>query len=657
MPNRLSDRKLAPMSARLLLGPDGPLARTLAGYEPRPGQLAMAAAVERALDEDRLLICEAGTGTGKTLAYLVPAMAGGRRVVVSTASRALQEQIADKDIPVAKRCLDREVVTRVVKGLGNYLCRRRFDELLASHDELGAEPRRSLPVVERWARATRHGDVAELTDVAENHPIWRLITSSSDTRIGARCDHFDSCHVTRMKRDAAEAELLVVNHHLLLADLAIRGEHPGSVLPDYDALIIDEAHKLEDVATLFFGIRLSSAGLERAARDASRGLAAALRSGDDALPLGERLVDRARRLFANLNLAIPATDRAPLGRAIWSSSLLEAYHELDDALDVFARRLTELESPALDQAAGRLSRLRDDLTAIVEADGQRITWVERRGDGLTLTSAPVNVGPALRERLFNRGHAVVLTSASLTADGDFGFLRGRLGLDDPLELPLDELVVESSIDPHHQALLYTPTDLPRVDDPHYLPAAAERIEALHRLTPGGAFVLCTSLRAMRTLASELAGRLPRPPLVQGQAPKAALLERFRREGDAVLVATMSFWEGVDVPGQALALVVIDRIPFAVPTDPVVAARCEALERGGVSAFSRYSLPRAAITLKQGFGRLLRSRRDRGVVAVLDTRLSTKSYGRRLVDSLPAVRRTRDLEDVGAFWRELDDLPW
>lgn len=614
----------------------------------------MAAAIERTIDEDRLLLCEAGTGTGKTLAYLVPALRAGRRVVVSTASRALQEQIATSDLPMALRCVDRDVVTRVVKGLSNYLCLRRFDELRADVDR-HPSLRSPLAALERWAASTARGDIAEVGELPEDHPIWRLVTSSSDTRVGARCPHFEACHVTRMKREAEQADVLVVNHHLLLADLSVRGDHPGSVLPDYDALIIDEAHKLEDVATLFFGVRLSSSSLERAVRDASRNLGVA--DDDDARHVDARVIDGARALFAALNLTLNGADRAPLEPSAWSVALRDAYHTLDDALDRLARKLAERDEPVLDQSAARLERLRQDLAALVDGDNSAITWLERRGDGLTLTSAPVDVGPVLRDRLFGRGHAIVLTSASLTTEGSFAYLRGRLGLTELPDTPIDELVVESSIDHHRQSLLYTPPDLPHVDHPTFTERAAERIETLHEQTRGGAFVLCTSVRSMRALAASLARRLTRPPLVQGEAPKAALLDRFRRQGDAVLVATMSFWEGVDVPGHALALVVIDRIPFAVPTDPIVAARSAALDARGRPSFDHYTLPRAAITLKQGFGRLLRNRHDRGVVAVLDPRLCSRRYGERLVDSLPRARRTRDLADVAAFWRELDDEPW
>jgi ATP-dependent DNA helicase DinG len=634
------------MNARALLGPDGPIAAALPRYEARNGQLDMAEAVERALDEDRVLLCEAGTGTGKTLAYLVPALRSGRKVVVSTASRALQEQIATKDVPSASLCVEREVVTRVVKGLSNYLCLRRFDDLRVRELDAPADVRRALPLVERWASQTTSGDVAELGDLPEDHAIWRAVASSSETRVGGRCRFYQDCHVTRMKRRALDADVLVVNHHLLMADLAIRGDHPGAVLPDYDALIIDEAHKLEDVATMFFGVQLAASSFRRSIHEHGR--------GDGGL--GE-LTQRASKLgddfFAKINLAAPAGERCVLEPELWSGGLDDAYHALDDALDAMAAQLADAASDAAKgQAADRVNDLRRDLASIVEPQEQRVCWLSRQAGGLRLSSAPVDVGPALRERLFGRGHAVVMTSASLTADSDFSFLRSRLGLEEELAMPVDELVVDSSIDHQAQALLYTPTDLPAVDDPAFSSQAAARIAELVAMTPGGAFVLCTSRRSMRALASELTRRLAKPPAVQGQAPKALLLERFRRERDAVLIATMSFWEGVDVPGEALALVVIDRIPFAVPTDPVIKARSEALERSGRSSFRHYSLPKAAITLKQGFGRLLRGRDDRGVVAILDRRLSDKAYGSRLIDSLPSLRRTRDLGDVEAFWAEL-----
>ncbi len=665
------------VSSRDLLGPDGPLAERLAGYERREGQLAMADAVERALADDRVLLCEAGTGTGKTLAYLVPALKSGRKVVVSTASKALEEQIAHKDVPLIREHLGLQVDAALLKGLGNYLCLRRFAELRASFVRTGrggANERiaSALPLVESWARATPTGDRAELAALEESHPIWPLVSSSSDTRIGPRCEHFEACHVTHVRRAAERAQLIIVNHHLLFADLAIKGRHPGGVLPEYDALILDEAHRLEDVATGFFGASVSSGGVERLLADAERSLRAALlHAGRE--PPGYLATARARaeELFAAFNAVLPAAAedaRDPLPEIDGLPALRDRYHALDDALGVVAqvagahaagtprsedRRASPSSSSfseALAQVAARTAKLREDLAAILYPARARVAWLDRRGRGLTLSASPIDVGAALRERVFARGMGVVLTSASLTAGGKFDFIRARLGLDEPLDAPIDELVVDEALDYARAALLYTPDDLPEVDDPSFALRAAERVAELLAVTPGGAFVLCTSVRSMRAMAAHLAQAVPaRECLLQGAAPKRALLEKFRARGDAVLCATASFWEGVDVPGSALSLVAIDRLPFDVPSDPLVAARCQAIAERGGSAFQEYSVPRAAIALKQGFGRLLRTRADRGVVAILDRRIATRGYGDQLIASLPPARRARSLAEVRSFW--------
>lgn len=646
-------------SARDHLGLKGPLPHLVDRYEEREGQLAMAEAVERALDEDRILLCEAATGTGKTLGYLVPALLSGRRVVVATASRALQDQIYFKDLPLAREVTGVGVSATLVKGLGNYLCRRRFELFRDGPTTAGQRGRDALPVVQTWVGETERGDVSELSSLPEQHPIWAAVTSSSETRLGSRCPHHERCFVTQLKRRAETSTLLVVNHHLLLADLAIRGEHPARVLPDYDAVIIDEAHKLEDVATDFFGLRVTSRHVERLLDEAERV------APEDA-PLATVARKEAEALFGALNLALGRDDRRPWPPDAWTASTQGRYFALDDALAALASRVSSRagsEEPSLSGAlqldAGvvsmRLSGVRQSLADLVEPDAHQVVYLAREaaGRGVALTSRPVHVGPLLGERLFDRGPATVLCSASLTAEGRFDFLRSRLGLDEPRELPVDELKVDSPFDHRHQALLYTPTDLPAVDDPDFVTAATERLTALVDLTPGGAFVLCTSNRSLKGFARALAGAgLDRPLLVQGQAPKATLLKTFREERDAVLVATMSFWEGVDVPGPALRLVVIDRIPFAVPTDPVVAARAAALQAAGRVPFKDDALPRAALVLKQGYGRLVRHRDDVGVVAIFDRRVATRNYGAVLIESLPPARQTRDLGDVEAFWRDV-----
>lgn len=681
-----------------LLGPGGPLSLALPGYEARDGQLAMAVAVEAAFQGERVLLCEAGTGTGKTLAYLVPAMLSGKKVVISTATKALEEQIFHKDLPLIAKTLGIATNAALVKGLGNYLCLRRYEELRASPASL-AEPsaRRSLPLLEAWARSTTTGDVGELEALREGDPLWREVCSSSETRVGAECEHYERCFVTRMKREAADARLLVVNHHLFFADLAVkaqtsrRGAPGAGPLPLYDAIVFDEAHQLEDVATDFLGVRISRARIEAMLRDADRAFLAArvaAKSSGGARPgKGTGLCDSVRvaadELFALLarqglaraadagsRAGRPASDapltgdealealsvKATLPRDLWSGTLLAAYHRLDtelEALEHFA------DANAVDETirlvTTRAAQLRDDFAKVVEPATHQVTWVEVRGRSVSVGASPIDVGGYLRKEVFERVSAAVLTSATLTtgADTTFRFLRSRVGLTAEDGLGIEELSIPSPFAFGERSMLYTPRDLPETSDPAFIARAADRVAELLQITGGGAFVLCTSMRAMRGLADALRVRWPTAPLVQGDAPKGALLRRFREDGHAVLVATMSFWEGVDVPGDALRLVVIEKIPFAVPSEPVVAARCAAIEAAGGNPFISYSVPQAAITLKQGFGRLLRSHRDHGVVAILDRRVKTRGYGRTLLDGLPPARRTELMDDVRAFWSARD----
>jgi ATP-dependent DNA helicase DinG len=669
------------VSARALLCDSGPLARTLAGYEPRAGQLEMADAVEAALAEDRILLCEAGTGTGKTLAYLVPAILSGKKVVISTATRALQEQIAERDIPLIEKHLGLSVKARVMKGLGNYLCLRRFEEYRASPGAGGAES--ALALIERWRTVTRTGDVAEAVELSEDDPIWREVTSSSDTRVGQPCAFFDECFVTRMKREAEAARLLVVNHHLFFADLALRGPHPGHVIPDYDAVIFDEAHQLEDIATDFFGVRLSSARVEAVLRDLERSLS--YLGASDPVVGDTRAIAAARRasdaFWARLAQSVDKMEgRVSIDPNHFSGEMAARWHELDAALEAVsalaesargrlgaAYKRPPRASPstlgeALAVAARRSSELRDQLAIAVEGAPGRVTWLEAGARGYVLSSALVDVSAVLRDLVFERVPAVVLTSATLASsvgshgpsaerESPFSFVRSRIGLADD-RLGVREALIASPFDFENNALLYLPRDLPEPGSPAFLAAAAERAIELIDITDGGAFVLTTSYRSMRALAATLRESMPdRRVLLQGEAPKTALLDEFRRGGDAVLVATQSFWEGVDIPGRALRLVILEKIPFAVPSDPLVKARSERIEAEGGNAFTQLAVPAAAIALKQGFGRLIRTRADHGIVALFDERVQRKSYGRRLLSALPPARRAERVEDVRKFWQE------
>jgi ATP-dependent DNA helicase DinG len=633
------------MHARELLGPDGPLARAIAGYEHREAQLAMADAVERVLEHDGVLFVEAGTGTGKTLAYLVPAVLSGRKVVVSTGTKTLQDQLMEHDLPLLERHLGLPVRAASMKGLGNYLCLRRYEEFLGSAEADRAPNDPVVPLLRRFRETTRTGDRAELS-AAEDLPIWAHVSSSSETRIGARCAYYDDCFVTAMRRAAERAQVVVVNHHLFFADLATRGPHSGGVIPDYEAVIFDEAHQIEDVVTEFFGVRVSTTRLETLVRDGQRALSAARLDGGAEL-LRNVLGDGAA-FFAALPRVGVEGARAPLPPDALSAAAREAALRLDaslDALASFCKRNAGL-GEAVAQLGRRAEKARDDLAVIAEGGpAEHVTWAELRGRSVSIGASPVDVSAIVRDEVLARTRAVVFTSATLATGGSFEFVRGRLGV----ETEVDELILPSPFDYASQAALYVPRTLPDPREPEFLDRATEEILALVEITGGGAFVLTTSMRALRELSQRCAGRLRQTTFVQGQAPKAALLEGFRRDGHAVLFATSSFWEGVDVPGEALRLVVIDKLPFDVPTDPLVRARCERLEQQGAQPFMDYLVPSAAITLKQGFGRLVRTRRDRGVVAILDRRLLTKGYGRVFLRSLPPARRCDDLDAVRAFW--------
>lgn len=628
------------MDAGHLLGPNGPLARGVSGYEHRPGQIRMARAVQDALEHDGMLLVEAGTGTGKTWAYLIPAALSGRRVLVSTGTRALQDQIMEKDLPALERHLGIEIDAACVKGLGNYLCLRRFGELQRSSDAMQPRFARTLPLLRSWAQTTKTGDRADLAAIAEEDPIWARVVSGSDTRIGARCEHYDDCFVTRVRRRAEGAQLIVVNHHLFFADLALRDTGFASVLPDYDAVVFDEAHQLEDTATLFFGSRFSTAMIERLVRDAR----VALRGETGGKRHETRLLDAVLQRASNFFAALPSNPnggRAPLpSEAVPEADLFALDNALAE-LSAACRNWKPIAENVL-QIARRADQLRDALGSL-EAPGQ-VSWSLGGARSPSVGSSPIDVGPLLRERLHERVPCIVFTSATLTTGGDFKFIKRRLGID----AEVSEEVVESPFRYEEQAALYAPTHLPDPRASDFVDAAAREILELIRMAKGGAFVLCTSLRMMRILAKRVGDELEYEWFVQGDAPKQTLLDRFRDQGNAVLFATASFWEGVDVPGSALRLVVIDKLPFEVPSDPVVAARCERLEEAGESSFMRYLVPAAALSLKQGFGRLIRTTQDRGVVAILDSRIRRKGYGKVFMRSLPPARVCDTLDEVRAL---------
>lgn len=647
---------------REILGPGGLLSRAGSGWEARPGQLDMALRVESALRDDERLLCEAGTGTGKTLAYLVPAILSGRKVVIATGTKTLQDQIARVDLPRLRAILPVPFSFEVMKGLGNYLCLRRFDEHTRQMVMDGEDA--DLRAVRAWMERTPSGDRADLPDLSDDAPLWREITSSPETRLGARCAHFERCFVTAMRRRAIEAQILVVNHHLYFADLALRARWPeAQVLPPHDAVVFDEAHQLEDVATEFFGVRVSSQKLGALVRDLRR----VVRRGVD-LPRVQSLAARLAGGAASLAAAVrarlpPARDgidelRVPAPDDLWSGEALARYHDLDVVLEESAAYLERAAAPQdgadeddrmpeIEGLARRAQALREELGQLCGGMPRDLcAWVAASPRNVEIGASPIAVGPKLGRALASGVAAAVFTSATLTVAGSFDYLVERMGFADTAVTA----IYPSPFRYSEQALLYLATDLPEPRDAAFFDAAADRIAALCGVTAGRALVLFTSFRALRAAEARLRGRMPFPLLVQGEAPRHVLLAHLRAEIGSVLLATQSFWEGVDVPGEALSLVIIDKLPFDPPDEPLCAARLRRIAEDGGDGFATYMVPRAALALKQGFGRLIRTRGDRGVVALLDGRIARRSYGSTLLGSLPPdCPRTESLAEVASFW--------
>jgi ATP-dependent DNA helicase DinG len=632
---------------REFFGPEGLLARAHPQYEFRAGQLEMAEAVERAFREKRHLIVEAGTGTGKTLAYLVPALRSGRKVVISTGTKNLQEQLFFKDIPFLQKHFDPNIRASLMKGRANYLCRQKLYDLEHQPVLKGMEEVDQYARIREWEKATATGDRAELTDLPEPIAIWPRIDARSETCTGQKCPQFERCFITQMHRQAAAADVLVVNHHLFFADLAVRQDDFASILPDYHAVIFDEAHEMEDVASQFFGTQVSNYRFEELTRDADNALR--LKGiGDKRLPKLLRQLRRQADAFFDL---LPGGEgRFPFeNRAEFLERHGEAYSKLVDALRAVEVALASLpdKPEELLRLVHRATEIRQELQFLLESnDRSYVFWYERRGRGVFLQATPIDVSQLLRERLFERYDTIVLTSATLAVAEQFDYLKQRLGV-----RPADERVLPSHFDYSSQAVLYIPEHLPDIREPSFVREAAEVITQLLEASRGRAFVLFTSYQQMQQVFERIARQVDFPLLLQGTAPRTALLEKFRATSNAVLFATASFWQGVDVQGRQLSAVIIDRLPFAVPTDPVVRARIRVLQEDGHNAFTEYQIPEAIISLKQGFGRLIRARSDRGLLAILDNRILRKQYGRLFLESLPPYRVTSDLAEVQRFFSE------
>jgi ATP-dependent DNA helicase DinG len=664
-------------SLHQFFAPGGVLSRTHPAYEFRRGQLQMAQAVEQALAEKRHLIVEAGTGTGKTLAYLMPAIRSGKRVIISTGTKNLQEQLFYKDVPFLERALANGLPASgsrlsvcYMKGRNNYLCRKKLYELTDQPVLSGLQEIEQYRAIAAWEKTTGTGDRAELAELPEASLLWHKLDARADACIGQKCSEWERCFITEMRRKAMESDIIIVNHHLFFADLAIKLQADGApdagVLPEAAAVVFDEAHELENVAGSYFGISVSNLRMEELARDVEssmqhhRMLSASLSGA-----LGS-LRERSQFFFALL----PPGD----GRFAFDTrrEFLEENGDEFVALNQALTRLAgELEGlPQKPEEVFNFVRRTQEIQvqlgfALESEDRNTVFWIERRGGGrfgsrdggnkvaetssrgrqnVFLQATPIDVGPILRECLWSKLDCAVLASATLAVGGGFEYIRQRLGLEHARES-----VLPSHFDYESQALLYVPPDLPDPRTPQFTARASERIRKLLEITRGRAFVLFTSYAQMNDIHQRLLGEVEFPLLRQGDAPKSALLEEFRLTPNAVLLATSSFWQGVDVQGEQLSCVIIDRLPFAVPSDPVVAARVKAIDADGGNAFFQYQVPAAVITLKQGFGRLIRSLHDRGLLVLLDNRILKKQYGRVFIESLPNYKKTTEMSVVEKFF--------
>ncbi|HCY61794.1 MAG TPA: helicase [Oxalobacteraceae bacterium] len=641
-----------------LFGADGPLGQSVQGFRPRQSQTEMAKAIAEAIARQGSLIAEAGTGTGKTFAYLAPALLWGGKVIVSTGTKNLQDQLFLRDIPTVRKALNAPVSVALLKGRANYVCHFHLERTLENGRLTSREDVGYLREISRFAKTSGTGDKAELARVPETAPVWSLVTSTRDTCMGAECQYYQDCFVMKARRDAQQADVVVVNHHLFFADVALKDTGIAELLPSANTIVFDEAHQLPETASLFFGETVSTAQVLELCRDVlAEGLAHARDGAEWPKVTGQ--VDRAARdlrlAFSQDIVRLAVNQIAP--SSPFFPALDKLMSELDGMIAVLQSQAERAET--IEQCRVRAHELSARLAAWktasgaasgqAEEDQQAVLWVEAFTSSLQLHKTPLSIAPVFAKQREGSPRAWIFTSATLAVKNDFHHYASQMGLHDA-----PARTWPSPFDYGRQALLYVPPGLPQPNSPGYTDAVIDAALPLIEAAGGRTFLLCTTIRAVNRAAERLraefeARKLPYPLLVQGEAGRTELLDRFRSSGNAVLIGSQSFWEGVDVRGEALSLVIIDKLPFAPPDDPVLAARIEALERKGLNGFVHHQLPEAVITLKQGAGRLIRDETDRGVLMICDPRLISKPYGRRIWQSLPPFKRTRDAADVQAFF--------
>lgn len=630
-------------------GPDGILASTVQDFEYRKVQLEMAEAVFECFRSETPLIVEAGTGTGKTLAYLIPALASGRKVVVSTGTKALQDQILDNEIPFLKKHINPKLHAVCLKGRRNYLCRRRFLEFCYQPTLWSRDEAKLFRRFQKWAATSDTGDRAEIEWLPDDFRTWNEVCSTSDQCLGQQCSEFARCHLTRLRNDAAHANILLVNHHLFFADLALRRKGLGEVLPEYEAVVFDEAHLLEDVIGEYFGVHFSSFALVQLAQDLLKECARDAKKLDlkQIVTAAQQLEVLGRLFHHNLFQAANGPGRYRFDPSKVGGDFFAAFDQITHVLS----ELPAMIQPAAEKAEGlacaarRCSDLSTALQFVMDQkDESFVYWNEVTPQAAFVNATPVDVAPVLKDSLFSSVSAVVMTSATLSVAGGFEFLRTSLGV--PSETR--ELLLRSPFEYERQAIAYIPSRFPAPNDSTFCAKMAEQASEIIEKNRGRTLFLFTSYRNMHEVFRLFDGKISFPLLLQGRKAKRALLQEFRTRIDSVLLATSSFWQGIDVPGEALSCVVIDKLPFEVPDDPVTAAKVDRISRNGGNAFYEYQVPRAAIQLKQGIGRLIRTSTDRGIIAIFDSRMLTKSYGQVFVKSLPPCRVVHSLDEIEAF---------